>query len=566
MKKLFLHKRRVGETLYEVLSPPGSNPYDKTPVSAAEKLSTSIFEECKERHEQDGDVSAKGGANSSVDVVRMLCCSIKAKDAQRTLKLLGRLLPLPKRLQHVKRIRRARREFSSSSLPTLQILLCPASERAQFAVPDEVWSHLETCVVPVAGGGEEGGAGSGGGINAGAGSESSDSSSQKQPHGKGVPTATVRVPAYAPNSRDLAVALSRAWWPVNFHRKQFHGKEKNAKGGEELGVKFTSAAIAAGAALPLASDIGDQVKFWVDHMLEAVGRDVGMRHGACLVVKPGVGAPRAASGVAGKAGAGRSEGTDPGAPPPHFGTAIAVVGGTENDSLVCRLAASGIGAGCHPLRHAAMVGIEAVARRSAQDFADQRETAMRVRNEHTRRAYGGASERDRGSSEYAAGKELSGAGAVAAATGAAAAAAAAAAAGATGQTQGQSLSKGDVGIQRDKCKRRDAVAVPGQTKALDVDKEAEPARKRRKRDGAQNAISSQPPRSLPYLLTGMDVYLTHEPCAMCAMALLHSRCARLFYLEPVRDIGAIESNFAGIHCCQVLNHHYRAFRFESEVM
>jgi len=62
-----------------------------------------------------------------------------------------------------------------------------------------------------------------------------------------------------------------------------------------------------------------------------------------------------------------------------------------------------------------------------------------------------------------------------------------------------------------------------------------------------------------YLCTALDAYLTHEPCAMCAMALLHSRIRRVFYLTPDETQGALGSVHA-LHCHESLNHHFAVFK------
>ena len=61
-----------------------------------------------------------------------------------------------------------------------------------------------------------------------------------------------------------------------------------------------------------------------------------------------------------------------------------------------------------------------------------------------------------------------------------------------------------------------------------------------------------------YLLTACDVFLSREPCVMCAMALLHSRVGRVFF--DIRDAqsGALGS-VCSIHHSPQLNHRFRAF-------
>ncbi|KAG1774839.1 hypothetical protein EV702DRAFT_974229 [Suillus placidus] len=40
-----------------------------------------------------------------------------------------------------------------------------------------------------------------------------------------------------------------------------------------------------------------------------------------------------------------------------------------------------------------------------------------------------------------------------------------------------------------------------------------------------------------YLLTGLTLFITHEPCIMCSMALLHSRVKEVFYIVPMPQTG-----------------------------
>lgn len=61
-----------------------------------------------------------------------------------------------------------------------------------------------------------------------------------------------------------------------------------------------------------------------------------------------------------------------------------------------------------------------------------------------------------------------------------------------------------------------------------------------------------------YLLTNLWIFVTHEPCTMCTMALLHSRVARVFYARPMPMTGGMESTY-GIHWRQELNHRFSVF-------
>ncbi|GAB1866952.1 tRNA-specific adenosine deaminase 2 [Camponotus japonicus] len=62
----------------------------------------------------------------------------------------------------------------------------------------------------------------------------------------------------------------------------------------------------------------------------------------------------------------------------------------------------------------------------------------------------------------------------------------------------------------------------------------------------------------PYLCTGYWVFLLMEPCPMCAMALLHSRVAMIFYGAVNQNLGVLGSR-AVLHTVPGLNHRYRVW-------
>lgn len=85
------------------------------------------------------------------------------------------------------------------------------------------------------------------------------------------------------------------------------------------------------------------------------------------------------------------------------------------------------------------------------------------------------------------------------------------------------------------------------------------AQARRQRDKRAEGA----PPSEAYLCTGMDVTLTHEPCVMCAMALLHSRVRRVVYgrRDPAHGgLGSVES----VHTLSSTNHRFRAWRHDPD--
>jgi len=72
-------------------------------------------------------------------------------------------------------------------------------------------------------------------------------------------------------------------------------------------------------------------------------------------------------------------------------------------------------------------------------------------------------------------------------------------------------------------------------------------------------IQKSNPNEESYLCTGLILYITREPCIMCAMALLHSRILRVIYGTENVESGGLGSRYK-IHCNKSLNHKFHVYK------
>lgn len=68
------------------------------------------------------------------------------------------------------------------------------------------------------------------------------------------------------------------------------------------------------------------------------------------------------------------------------------------------------------------------------------------------------------------------------------------------------------------------------------------------------------PASIPYLLTNMTLFTTHEPCIMCSMALVHSRVARVFFVRDMPLTGGC-GGVVGVTGGTGVNHRYDVYQW-----
>lgn len=85
------------------------------------------------------------------------------------------------------------------------------------------------------------------------------------------------------------------------------------------------------------------------------------------------------------------------------------------------------------------------------------------------------------------------------------------------------------------------------------------------------AVSAPPPRAEGYLCSGLDIYLTHEPCVCCAMAMIHSRFRSCVFEERMPGSGALtardyrDSLSYGLFWRRELNWRVMTFKYGKEM-
>lgn len=82
----------------------------------------------------------------------------------------------------------------------------------------------------------------------------------------------------------------------------------------------------------------------------------------------------------------------------------------------------------------------------------------------------------------------------------------------------------------------------------------------RARAEAQGPGGKRPRAEEDYLCQDCEVVTTHEPCVMCAMALVHSRVRLIVYRAQDPEFGGLGGAIS-LHTAQSLNHQFRVLRW-----
>jgi tRNA-specific adenosine deaminase 3 len=107
------------------------------------------------------------------------------------------------------------------------------------------------------------------------------------------------------------------------------------------------------------------------------------------------------------------------------------------------------------------------------------------------------------------------------------------------------------------CAIRDAAA---KDLASREEEETESQRKRARVESEVVGIdtSTSAPTGGLYMCTGLDCFVVVEPCAMCAMGMVHSRINRVIYCVRDMKLGVLGGSHK-LHAHRTLNHHYEVY-------
>ncbi|KAK9314631.1 cytidine deaminase-like protein [Lipomyces starkeyi] len=99
-----------------------------------------------------------------------------------------------------------------------------------------------------------------------------------------------------------------------------------------------------------------------------------------------------------------------------------------------------------------------------------------------------------------------------------------------------------------------------------IAKVAEKELLRRQNEAAILDSTKEPPPQA-YLCHNLQLITTHEPCAMCSMAMVHSRISRLVYIKNMPRSGGIDRSSGagyGIHWNKQLNWRFETWKWEGQ--